>query len=78
VAVRNYEVYRETMEHSGNLRSSVWILREVKYKGIDKLRTCLGGITPCWSDPILLGRSSKDPSTSVSVSALIRPLWALL
>jgi hypothetical protein len=27
------------MEHSGNHQSSVWILVEVKYKGVDNLRT---------------------------------------
>jgi hypothetical protein len=27
------------MERPGNRRSSMWILVEVKYKGIDKLRT---------------------------------------
>jgi hypothetical protein len=27
------------MEHPGNLQSSIWMLGEYKYKGMDKMRT---------------------------------------
>jgi hypothetical protein len=41
VAVHNYGVERKTMEHPGNLRSFMWSLGDVRYKGVDKLRTII-------------------------------------